>query len=540
VIEYRCEGPSYRSFPYERVLGESELRTLTGGRIQAKDSLVLVQTRKPVGPEILRRLAFTSRVHTGGAAIETDVYRFEQSGLAARSASTSGRRKESNYLTHGLHRFKGKFYPQLSRALLNISGARPGRLMLDPFAGSGTSLVEAWLSGVDGVGFDISPLAHLIATTKIRTLEVGPDVIARGISEFEHNLARECRKVGLAWHDFGSAEPVADEQFPAEVLAAECGAPEAVHELESWFPSAVRPKVVAILRAIRRGTCSATREFLRVCLSDQVRDASQQEPRDLRVRRRAVSIEDAPLIASMGAKVLRELAKLQAGYAAVQHDGWRRPTVRAELQDVRDLRIEGHPVFRDRKADAVVSSPPYATALPYIDTDRLSFLILGLTSRRERNALQRELIGTREIGERQRMGLEAEMEDGGGLDSLPKGLSADLRYILDTNRRNDVGFRRKNTPALLYQYFRDMRQALRNVSQVLQRRGLAYFVLGDSQTTLGNGETFAIRTCDHIAAIAEQVGFTHEAMIPITVTTEDLAHAKNFIVENQIVVLRRE
>jgi len=72
----------------------------------------------------------------------------------------------SNYGSHGWHRYVGRFPPHLVRALLNHFQAHADDLILDPFTGSGTTNVECRLLGIPSVGVEISPLSALIARTK--------------------------------------------------------------------------------------------------------------------------------------------------------------------------------------------------------------------------------------------------------------------------------------------------------------------------------------------------------------------------------------
>jgi hypothetical protein len=418
-----------------------------------------------------------------------------------------------------------------------MAATSKGDLVLDPFMGSGTTLVEARLTGLSAIGFDISPLAHLIASAKVSGLDAGADHLQKQTVKFEKILRRTCMSVGIHWDGTGAIEKIDGRPLSARDFAVACGSREAEKELDSWFPRAVQHKLIAVLRSISLLTDSVTRSFIRVCLSDLIRGVSQQEPRDLRIRRRAYPIEDAPVIGALLYKVWREIDKVRMGKAMLQPGLHQRP-IYAECVDVRTVAMGRHRLLRRRKADAVVSSPPYATALPYVDTDRLSFLVLGLASPRRRNMLQRELIGTREIADRRRRYLEDEMESSEGLATFPGALARDLGKALRTNRAYDVGFRRRNTPALLYQYFRDMRAAMRNVREASRLGALVFLVLGDSETTLGSGECFRIRTCEHVASLCEQVGFHLKETIDITVTTEDLAHSKNAITENQILVLQ--
>lgn len=165
--------------------------------------------------------------------------------------------------------------------------------------------------------------------------------------------------------------------------------------------------------------------------------------------------------------------------------------------------------------------------------------MLGLLSARERNQLQKQIIGNREIHDRERRLLEEEMAGEQGIRTFPAAVSGQIRRILIENRRHPVGFRRRNVPALLYQYFRDMRTVMAKLLAVVRPGGSAFVVLGDSTTQLGNGEELAIRTTDHLAALSEQVGWRLMDAWPITVTVEDLAHARNAITENKILVLQR-
>jgi SAM-dependent methyltransferase len=73
--------------------------------------------------------------------------------------------------THGLHRFAGKFIPNLPRYLIReILPDSIDRTILDPFCGSGTTLLEAALEGKKFVGIDIDPLSIAISNAKIQPL----------------------------------------------------------------------------------------------------------------------------------------------------------------------------------------------------------------------------------------------------------------------------------------------------------------------------------------------------------------------------------
>ena len=75
--------------------------------------------------------------------------------------------KGSGYLTHGFDFYKGSFHGQMIRGLINYCNLKGDSIILDPFCGSGTTLVESNLLGFNSIGIDINPIACL--NSKIKT-----------------------------------------------------------------------------------------------------------------------------------------------------------------------------------------------------------------------------------------------------------------------------------------------------------------------------------------------------------------------------------
>lgn len=76
----------------------------------------------------------------------------------------------TGYATHGLFPYRGKFHPQLIKAILNIIGIRKGEVVLDPMAGSGTLNIEAALNGIDSFAVDVSPFCRFMIKVKFESL----------------------------------------------------------------------------------------------------------------------------------------------------------------------------------------------------------------------------------------------------------------------------------------------------------------------------------------------------------------------------------
>lgn len=81
----------------------------------------------------------------------------------------------TGYATHGLFPYRGKFHPQMIKALINIMGIKPGNTILDPMMGSGTTPVEAAVMGIHSIGVDASPFCRFMAQAKYDGLSISQD-----------------------------------------------------------------------------------------------------------------------------------------------------------------------------------------------------------------------------------------------------------------------------------------------------------------------------------------------------------------------------
>jgi len=79
-------------------------------------------------------------------------------------------RKDTAYITHGYHRYPAKFIPQIVSRLAE-KYTKEGDLIVDPFGGCGTTLVESKVMGRPSVGVDINPVAVLITKAKITPID---------------------------------------------------------------------------------------------------------------------------------------------------------------------------------------------------------------------------------------------------------------------------------------------------------------------------------------------------------------------------------
>jgi len=87
---------------------------------------------------------------------------------------------ETTKHVHRLHPYKGKFIPQLVEYFLDAhtdkfkteAFFRKGDIVLDPFCGSGTTLIQANELGINAVGIDVSAFNALISNVKIKRVNL--------------------------------------------------------------------------------------------------------------------------------------------------------------------------------------------------------------------------------------------------------------------------------------------------------------------------------------------------------------------------------
>lgn len=89
-------------------------------------------------------------------------------------AQSINRVKTSSPHVHSFHTYKAKFFPRFVRSLIvgSLDLSLPSATILDPFVGSGTTLVECALMGYDSIGTDIDALSCFIAKTKCDALHL--------------------------------------------------------------------------------------------------------------------------------------------------------------------------------------------------------------------------------------------------------------------------------------------------------------------------------------------------------------------------------
>jgi len=531
--ELRCRIKDYIQ-PFERVLALKELTALSGDSPKSVcDSdggvveFTVETTRSASG--LASQLAYWEQVSTKARSLVTDQSLRESTVNVVRNGIDLAALRETlpftnevplpnrrclRYGTHGIHEYRGKFFPQLVRSLINISGTKAGGIVVDPMSGSGTTVVEAALVGCAGYGLDMNPLSTFLGGVKCELLSADPARLASAYKNIRKRLL-EPEAHGRSKLKYLASLPEADQSY-----------------LRDWFAEEVLAGLDDIALAIKNVRYGPAANMMWVALSNVLRSVSWQKNEDLRVRKDVrLDVEIDPkkeFLEELGRSVRAVLAFLyQEGHAPKYRPVVAAGDARASSNHLSDLR---------GKVDVVITSPPYATALPYLDTDRLSLCYLGLLPRPEHRTRDQLMIGNREVSERTRLAYLERLHLEGGL--LPPSIRKLIARIEQLNKGTEAGFRRKNLPALLAKYFFDMRDVLGSILDLLKDGSYAFVVVGNNHTMAG-GKRVDIQTAGLLAEIASSLGFEVQPSLSMDMLASRDIFRKNAMATEEILFLRK-
>lgn len=486
---------SYKYFPYERELAAREVRTL----FHNPDFIELENGLKISGePDATSasRLTYFAGLDSGQEFQETTQARLEH------DARNGKNRQATRYSVHGLHEYKGKFNPQVVRALLNIFDVSKGGKVLDPFCGSGTTLVECAHFGAHGYGTDLNPFAVFVANAKLLALKT---------------RASKLRTVSRLLASNLQAKRSAKTSIRADARG---------EYLRAWFDTEILSQIECVRQCIEDSAGDVKSIFL-VIASNLLREYSQQDPGDLRIRRRKSALPELPFVDAFLASVETALVRLEDTQRIL---GKTANKGSARLCDVADISLK----HNNGKFDTAITSPPYAMALPYIDTQRLSLVWLNLLEPKAIHKVEANLIGSRELRGIQKKEILSQLElNAAQIPNAQASFCVDLQHALT----DQDGFRRQAVPTLLYRYFAAMRDSFSSVKRCMKKGAPYALIVGHNHSTLG-GVRRDIDTPMHLAALAENVGWKIEELIPMQTYRRYGYNVSNAVAAETLIILR--
>lgn len=101
---------------------------------------------------------------------------------------------QTQYLSHRFHSYPARFIPQIPRTFINLF-TNGNDIVIDPFCGCGTTIVESFLNGRDSIGNDFNPLACLITKVKARLIsEQDLNLLSKRLMEIKRYVDSDHRR----------------------------------------------------------------------------------------------------------------------------------------------------------------------------------------------------------------------------------------------------------------------------------------------------------------------------------------------------------
>jgi len=364
---------------------------------------------------------------------------------------------EAEKFTHYLFKFPAKFHPPVVRRLIDRY-TKPGDIILDPFCGSGTLLVEAAVSGRSAVGIDVDPLAVFITKVKTHRFRAGSlrtdaEKIVTDVREFSRP---EREYVDLQFND------ITPEALARVVKDEALWVPE-IPNLLHWFRRYVVMDLGRLLGYLRRAKISEThREFFLLCFAAIIRAASNADPvpvSGLEVTAHMKRRDEAGRI--INPFELFEKAVRRSLVAVKAYQEKADPAVRLKAIQADSTVLGGR---LKKQVDAVITSPPYHIAVNYYRRHQLEMFWLGFTKTQEdRLALLPKYIGRDKIGKAHPFIAKGEINT-----PLVKAWEEHIRQV---SPERAVAFKH---------YTVAMAKVFHEISTVLKPDGHALFVVGHS------------------------------------------------------------
>ena len=357
---------------------------------------------------------------------------------------------------HSFHRYFGKLIPAIPRFAIK-EFTKKGDLVLDPFCGSGTTLVESIAQNRNSYGLDLNPLSCLISNAKVSLIDINCLLHAKDnlLSEINHDNEMDYEK---------------DTPFCINI--------------NHWFKPFVIKDLVVIKRNIDKMANGNIKNFFLSCLSSILRDVSNADPRHIfpgySKRLRSIdanggrSIDVLKKFEAATNKKIDSLNQLKE-YTAADYT-----FSNAITGDARN--------FPDciNNVNLIVTNPPYISSIRYLEVAKLEMYWLNIISdSKEYLSLDKKIIGTERFYK----------------DEYNSFNETGI-YEIDAVSNKVFAAGHSKMSKTIANYFNDMRKVFIEMYRVLTYKGYAVIKISDSFV-----RNELIPTHKYFIDIAENIGF---------------------------------
>lgn len=408
---------------------------------------------------------------------------------------------------HDWYRFVLSFPPHLVRDYIRDFGLDAKQTILDPFCGTGTTLVEAKLRGFRNIGVEVNPFAHFASSVKV-DWQIDADGLEAWAQASAERTIRALNVQGIRDNDLLSAH---QESLSLQSLAPEAEklllknsiSPLPLHKVLVLFTNLnqdkhkpyYRPGVLALANALIHSISN-------------LKFGPEVGVGKLR--------QDAPVVASW----LVEIRKMAADLRTVEHRIYPETTVLRA--DARQIYVHLAPC----SVDAVITSPPYPNEKDYTRATRLESVVLGfINNHAELRASKKQFLRSNSRGVYKDDTDDQWVADHAKIQRLAAQIEQRRIELGKTS-----GFE-KQYSHVTRQYFGGMARHLAELCSVLRPGARLAYVVGDQASYL----QVMMRTGELLAEIAQNLGYE---LLRIDLFRTRFATATQDQLREEVVVLR--
>lgn len=329
-------------------------------------------------------------------------------------------KKETNYATHGYHNYPAKFIPQLVRKLL-MQYSSEGELVVDPFGGCGTTLIESYLAKRNSLCMDINDVAVMISKAKKsiipkKTLEKKNELLLNRISK----------------------------NYPTKKNFYK----EAHSRLKYWFKPKDYNNLMIIDEEIKKEKNKVIRNFYHCCFSNILKKCSIWYSKSIKPMTDQNKVILDPLTSfTKHLKFMTE--RNEEFFNIAPHE----KKIISEIKkgDARKINLE------DNKVDLVITSPPYVTSYEYAELHQLSSLWFKYSD--DINKTKKDFIGT----------------------SSRKELSSDFNSKIAERVIQKLYKKNKSLSRHASNYYSDLYKSFSEIHRILKKDKYACIIMGNTE-----------------------------------------------------------